>query len=772
MRNLFSGLLFFLILGQINAQSLDERYHSVEEINSYLDSLRQLPELDGWFHLDTIGYSTQENLPILACRISDNAGIKEDEPRVLFVGQVHAEEVLGVEVVMSLIDDLLFPDASIYTHMNILKQYLDIWIVPTANPEGMNVVHEGLDMSYRKNKRDLSPEGPFPNDIFDYHPSIGNDVDGVDLNRNFGFNWAFGDTFLEPDNSNYASHYDYYKGEEPFSEGEAIALRDIALENDFTFSIVWHSSRSGNLSEKVFTSWLWEESKPSPDLEIMKLISDHFAGLIETEDGSSTYLSVYSGSRNGKLHDWFYRETGCIQYLVECGTANLQPDSALVEDTIDRNRPAMIHLMNRIIGYYTDAAQITGIVYDASNYEPIEGATVEILEHTGSVLKPRKTNEFGRYRRILDVGTYTISVKADGYLPTEITSVTNNSAATTEDITLEPAPIHTLTLNLVHDTADINTINGVIKNEFRSEEIQITTGPNTFDLPEGDYTITFLSNGDYMPWENSITLETNLEMIVPYINGNSQILSQSWPWPSGEGPWFAGNVILRSQENNLYANGDSTMTAQWMESDLIDISGRNRAVVSLSHRFETEWDLDPISVSILDASGTILAQKSWTGDNWDNAQIDLVTITSESGFSEIKVRLSFVPDETVNYRGWELSQLTLFSIVDSYLGVTHSSGTIAPKIPMTINGLFPNPSNGKFQIDLANFPGGKGHVTIFNLLGQEVYSAELDPLSAGRHFIPLDLNKLNGHLMSSGMFFVRIESQKEQVVKKCVILKN
>ena len=49
----------------------------------------------------------------------------------------------------------------------------------------------------------------------------------------------------------------------------------------------------------------------------------------------------------------------------------------------------MIYLMDRAIGYYTDAAQITGIIYDSSTGEPIEGAIVEVLEHSGSVLKPR-----------------------------------------------------------------------------------------------------------------------------------------------------------------------------------------------------------------------------------------------------------------------------------------------------------------------------------------------------------------------------------------------
>ena len=765
-------VLLIIFIGTLSGQVLDERYHTTEEIYSLLDSLNQLEELNGWFHLDTIGYSTQENIPILAAKISDNAHIKEDEPRVLFVGQVHGEEILGVEVIMELLNDLLFPGASMYTHMNILKEYLEIWLVPTGNPDGLNVVHEGLDVSYRKNKRDLSPEGSFPNGIFDYDPAIGNDVDGVDLNRNFDFNWAFGDTFLEPDNSDYGAHFDYYRGDEPFSESEAIALRDLALENDFVFSIVWHSSRSGNLSEKVFTSWQWEDTKDSPDLDIMKSMADYFAGLMETEDGTGTYLSVYSGSRNGKLHDWFYRETGCIQYLVECGTANLQPDSALIENTIDRTKPAMVYLMDRAIGYYTNAAQVTGSVYDFSTNQPIEGAIIEVLEYTGSVLKPRLTDEFGRYRRILGPGTYSISIRAEGYLPQEITAVANNSGITTEDIFLEPAENHTLTLNLLHSTLNIVTIEGFIQNEFGAEEIQITTGENVFELPEGGYTIVFPLDNEFLPWEKYISLTGDYSCIVSYLEGNKIMLSESWPWDNAEGLWSAGNVVLRSQENHYYNNGDSTFTTQWMESNLIDISGTNRVVVSVRHKFETEWDYDPISIEILDENDNVLGSKLWTGDRWDEYQTHLITAISETEFSQVKVRLEFSPDQTVNYRGWELQELSLYSSFDEYLDVAESTGGRSPKIPMMINGLYPNPSNGRLQVDLANYPGGKGTIRVFNLLGQEILSHSLNNLSSGRHFLDLNLNKLNDRPIGSGMVFIRMETEKEQVVEKCVLLKN
>ena len=769
MKYVISYFLFTVLV----AQSLDDRYHSVEEIYGVLDSLDQIEEISDYFHLDTIGFSTQENIPILAVRISDNAHIKEDEPRVLFIGQVHAEEILGVEIVMDLIDDLLFPDPSILSHMNILKQYLDIWLIPTANPEGLNVVHEELDFSYRKNKRDLSPEGPFPNNAFDYDPSIGNDIDGVDLNRNFSFNWAFGDTFLEPDNSDYSSHYDYYKGEEPFSESEARAIRDLALENDFVFSIVWHSSRSGNLSEKVFTSWKWEEVKESPDLGIMKSIADYFAGNISTEDGTSTYLSVFSGSRNGKLHDWFYRETGCIQYLVECGTSNLQPDSTLIENTIDRNKPAMVYLMDRAIGYYADAAQITGRVFDATTNQPLEDVIVEVEEHTGSILKPRLTNEFGRFRRILDVGSYNFSFRAEGYEKQNILLVANNSGITEQNIYLNPSTSHQVNMRLLHDDLAVYTISGLISNEFGITEIEISSGDNYFDLIVGTYQIEFVMDGSHVPWEKTVFINSDKDFNVVYESSSPILVNNESILDNSVGPWCIENEnMLKTQSNTYYSNGDAPQSVQWIESDLIDVSGTNRLVLSVSHRYETEWDYDPISISFLDINDSLLASKSWTGDNWDSIQQDFLTAETDSVFNYVKLLLEFSKDETVNYRGWEIEALELFPVYDNYLGIEKNNSKNMPKIPLKIHSLFPNPSYGKFQLGLSNFTGGEAVVTVFNLLGQNILSKSFSDLRPGSHQIRLDLNDLNGLPLGSGVYFIQFESLKEQAIKKCIILKN
>ena len=596
---------------------------------------------------------------------------------MLFIGQVHAEEILGVEIIMDLIEDLLFPGPSIASHMNILKQYLDIWLIPTANPEGLNVVHDELDLSYRKNKRDLSPNGPFPNNQFDYDPSIGNDIDGVDLNRNFSFNWAFGDTFLEPDNSDYASHYDYYKGEEPFSESEARAIRDLALENDFVFSIVWHSSRSGNLSEKVFTSWKWEEVKESPDLGIMKSIADEFAGNISTEDGTSTYLSVFSGSRNGKLHDWFYRETGCIQYLVECGTSNLQPDSILIENTIDRNKPAMIYLMDRTIGYYADAAQITGRVFDASTNQPIEGVIVEVDEHSGSILRPRLTNEFGRFRRILEVGSYNFSFRAKGFEEQSILLVANNSSITEQNIYLNPSINYQVNIKLVHDDMAIHTVSGVISNEHEDSFIEISSGDNLFNLAEGEYQIQFGMDGNHIPWAKKILVDSDKTLNVVFHFAEPIIVNNEYILENSVGPWCIENEnILKSQSNTFYSNSDVATGLQWIESDLFDVNGTNRLTLSMTHRYETEWDHDYISISFLNADDSVLSSKSWSGDYWDGFEQDFINVETNTIFSQVKLLLEFHRDETVNYRGWEIEELKLFSVYDNFLDVQEKSESI------------------------------------------------------------------------------------------------
>ena len=211
---------------------------------------------------------------------------------------------------------------------------------------------------------------------------------------------------------------------------------------------------------------------------------------------------------------------------------------------------------------------------------------------------------------------------------------------------------------------------------------------------------------------------------------------------------------------------------QWIESDLIDVSGTNRLVLSVAHRYETEWDYDSISISFLDINDRLLTSKSWTGDNWAYMQKDFLTAETDSIFSHVKLLFEFSKDETVNYRGWEIETLEFFSVYDNYLGIEEIQNKNLPKIPLKIHSLFPNPSYGKFELGLSNFSGGKAVVKVYNLLGQNVITKSFLKLKPGNHQIRLDLNDLNGLPMGSGVYFIQLESLKEQAIKKCIILKN
>src|SRR4030067_2536252 len=103
-RFIFTPLILGVLTSNLNAQ-LPGRYTRYSQALVTLDSLQAA--FPAGCHLDTMGYSTRDSLPMLRFKISDNVAIDEDEPSVFYCGGVHADEVLGVEVVMSLIKDFL-----------------------------------------------------------------------------------------------------------------------------------------------------------------------------------------------------------------------------------------------------------------------------------------------------------------------------------------------------------------------------------------------------------------------------------------------------------------------------------------------------------------------------------------------------------------------------------------------------------------------------------------------------------------------------------------
>ena len=374
-----------MVLLLIALLAIDERYHTLEEVAYELDSLaNQYPTIT---HLDTLGYSTCDSLPIFAMKISDNVHEKEDEPAILYVACHHAEEILGIEICMYMINDLLskYSTDSSITHWINTKE---IWVVPLLNPEGHNVVMSGIDTTWRKNKRDNNDNG-----IFDL------DYDGVDPNRNYNFHWAEGGSAEPPS--------EYYRGTRPFSENETRAIKNLCASQNFTFCNTDHSARTG-LGEVVYFPWQWAGGY-SPDYPFLRQIADSIAKRIVNDQGNGHYDVLPGYGLDGKTRNWLYGVHGTFTFCIEVSTTTIQP-SWMVDGICERNLVGAYYLLER-----ADGSGVTGIISDSLTGEPLS-AEVVIYDYYAPEL-PARTSEqrYGRFLRMLFKGVYNVEIHKRGY---------------------------------------------------------------------------------------------------------------------------------------------------------------------------------------------------------------------------------------------------------------------------------------------------------------------------------------------------------------------
>lgn len=372
-------LLLFLL-------SLDPRYHTFEEVAYELDSIAtHYTEIT---ELDTIGYSCVDTLPLFALKISDNVHIDEDEPAILYIGCHHAEEILGIEICMYMIEDLL----SNYGTDSTRTYWIDnreIWFVPLMNPEGHNVVTTHLDTIWRKNKHDNNNNG-----IFDLT------CDGVDLNRNYDFYWTNGGS------TDFSS--EFYRGPYSFSEPEVRAIRDLAYAQNFVFCNTYHSARYG-LTEVVYYPWS-SSSGYSPDYPFIRVVADSISNRIINDQGNGHYNALPGQGLDGRARNWLYGVCGIFTYCIEVSTTCIQP-GWMVDDICQRNLPGAYYLLERV-----SQSSITGCVYDSLTGEPLN-AEVVVQGYYDPNLPPRRADAlYGRFCRILKPGFYDVEIRKRGYV--------------------------------------------------------------------------------------------------------------------------------------------------------------------------------------------------------------------------------------------------------------------------------------------------------------------------------------------------------------------
>ncbi|MFO8144473.1 MAG: M14 family zinc carboxypeptidase [Candidatus Syntrophosphaera sp.] len=763
MRNLM--LIILLLSLAVLWADLPTCYYTYDQISQLLtDYENQYPDI-AKKHL--IGYSQEDELPIYALRISDNVDTDEDEPALLFVGQVHAEEVLGVQITMSNIAEILNSQYQ-FPYMQWINQ-LDMWFVPTLNPEGHNVVTSNLDTSYRKNKRDNNQNG-----IFDYSDQVGYDIDGVDINRNFEFNWTHGDTLMQPGG---LEVYDYYRGPGELSESETRAIKSLTDQYPFVYSICWHSSRTGNFSEKAYYSFNWKEVRPSPDRAFAQSICDGVAAQITNEAGTANYESLPNLSRKGCFHDWMYQQYGTFQLLIECGTSNLQPDSLLMVDTIQRCTNGVRWLLNRALPYSDNvptSSMLTGQTLDSSNQQAIQ-AEVIIQERHAPWFRPRMSQpETGRFYKPLSTGSYTVQARKKGYWDTILYDVMVYGGAWTQ-IQLGLAPRDPAVLSGHVRSGNQEVSARMIIGDVFPDTLYVN-GDFVYNGYEGEFPVEVYADG-YFPWKGTINLFPGQNSMNFELSPVDILFSEDWEsgtdgWDI-EGPWALQNELSSSG----YALTDSwggwgfyAMNADvWIKlQSPIQIPENGSAVLLFDSHLYTEHMYDPVYVEASTDGQEWIALWEKSGRH-DHFQMEQVSLDDYAG-SSIYLRLRLT-DESIHIEltdpGWTIDNIRIITGTSS---VENDDG-VSPAIQAALYPNYPNPFNPETTIRFSLAKPTDIDITIYNARGQLVRKLIGESVPSGDHQVVWNGRDDGGNEVGSGIYLYRMQSGDYVKTRKMMLVK-
>ena len=322
---------------------------------------------------------------IYALKISDNVATEEDEPEFKYIANMHGDEVVGLMMCMNLIDYLLQNYPTVPRVANLVDN-VEIWIVPSMNPDGYTLYQ-------REN------------------------ASGYDLNRNFPEGSG-----SNPDPNTPAGH-----------PTEVAVIMNWSFAHSFTLAANFHGGAL--VANYPFDNdGLGSVNSPSPDDDLFLALSEEYS-----EDNSPMWNSTefYHGITNGAawyaidggMQDWDYRYMGGNEITFELGNTKA-PAFSQIPTYWSQNQESMLSYME------TCLTGVRGLVTNASTNAPL-AATVSVIGRNHNVYTDPQV---GDYHRMLLPGTYSLKFEVAGYDPMTISNVVVNTGnATRLDVHMGPS---------------------------------------------------------------------------------------------------------------------------------------------------------------------------------------------------------------------------------------------------------------------------------------------------------------------------------------------
>ncbi|HSP06447.1 MAG TPA: M14 family metallopeptidase, partial [Acidobacteriota bacterium] len=387
-----------------------------------------------------------EGRPIVAVKISDNVDADElDEPEALYTALHHSREPESLMCVMYFIEKLLegyHRDPEI----TYIVDHRQLWFVPVVNPDGYvynEQTNPGGGGLWRKNRRDN-----------------GDGTVGVDLNRNYGYKWAFDDLGSSPFGEDEA-----FRGAAPFSEPETQALRDFVTQRRFGTTLNYHSYKNA-----ILYPWSYQ-SGGSPQQAVFRDLSHYMSRINEYATGTSWQILQYTA--NGEATDWLYAPLRDKQRIF-----SMTSEVGTKEDGFWPAPDRMLPLARE------NYASNLSLAWMAGGYPVVQAWRVEAYPGGGTTgIQPG-----GAYRLFLTLRNLGTGASVRG-VTVRLKSPTSGATVASETAsfgTMDPLRIRTRSSQLVRISLRVTTgqkvplvlwieSNGVV---LRKENITLTIGGN------------------------------------------------------------------------------------------------------------------------------------------------------------------------------------------------------------------------------------------------------------------------------------------------------
>ncbi len=300
--------------------SQDAAYHSYAELTQELQTIAK--KNSDIVQLSSI-VKTTEGRDIWAIRITAGFADADQKPAAIYMGGHHAREHLSVELPLLFMKYLVAQYRAGNPRIVQLIKTRDVHIIPTVNPDGME--YDIKDASYKmwRKNRSRNSDGTF----------------GVDLNRNYGYQWGTGGS-----SSNTSS--ETYKGPKAFSEIESVAIKNyIEAYTNISILLSFHS-----FSKIILYPWghKYQPLETANDQAVHEVMAKKMAQWNGYDTGPSSSLYIASGDTT----DWSYGVHKIISFTFELDPANngfggggFYPGASVIEPTFQKNLEPMLYLL-------------------------------------------------------------------------------------------------------------------------------------------------------------------------------------------------------------------------------------------------------------------------------------------------------------------------------------------------------------------------------------------------------------------------------------------